>query len=62
MSSEFSRKAVINFLQLSFLEFDVNVWKIISSIQRFFNVTKYIEIIVETSLLKMPAGLQIWLK
>ena len=52
----------MNFLQLSFLEFDVNVWKKISSIQRFFNVTKYIEIIVETSLLKMPAGLQIWLK
>ena len=36
----------MNFLLLSFLEFDVNVWKKISSIQRFFNVTKYMEIIV----------------
>ena len=31
------------FLQLSFLEFDVNVFKAILSIQRFFNLTEYRE-------------------
>ena len=34
------------FLQLSFLEFDVNVFKAILSIQRFFNLTEYREVIV----------------
>ena len=49
MSSEFTREVVTTFLfyQLSFLEFDVNVFKAILSIQRFFNLTEYREVIVK---------------
>ena len=49
MSSEFTREVVMTFLfyQLSFLEFDVNVFKAIRSIQRFFNLTEYREVIVK---------------
>ena len=35
------------FCQLSFLEFDVNVLKAILSIQSFFNLTEYREVIVK---------------
>ena len=49
MSSEFTREVVTTFLfyLLSFLEFDVNVFKAILSIQRFFNLTEYREVIVK---------------
>ena len=49
MSSEFTREIVMTFLfyQLSFLEFDVNVFKAILSIHRFFNLTEYREVIVK---------------
>ena len=42
MSSEFTHKVVF-----SFLEFDVNVFKSILSIQRFFNLTEYREVILK---------------
>ena len=35
------------FYQLSFLEFDANVFEAIVSIQRFFNLTEYREVIVQ---------------
>ena len=49
MSSEFTRKGQLlrNFCQLSFLEFDVNIFKAILSIQRFFNLTEYREVIIK---------------
>ena len=43
MSSEFTW----NFCQLRFLEFDVNVFKTILSIQRIFNLTKYWEVVTK---------------
>ena len=50
-----------NFCQLSFLEFDSNVFIAILSIhnQRFFNLTKYREVIVNNSLLTLYAEMQI---
>ena len=42
-------------LQLSFLEFDVIVFKAILSIQRFFNLTEYREVIVT---IHFPLGMQ----
>ena len=78
MSSEFLSK-VDNFLrnQISFVKFDVNVFKAILSIQRFFNLTEDREVIAKIhcslgmqecrlefdwySLLIMHAGLQIWI-
>ena len=58
MSSEFLSK-VDNFYQISFLKFDVNVFKAVSSIQRFFNMTEDREVIAKNSLLIMHAGMQI---
>ena len=42
MSSEFTHEVVF-----SFLEFDVNVFKSILFIQRFFNLTEYREVILK---------------
>lgn len=44
-----------NLCQLSFLEFDVDVFEAILSIQKYFNLTEYIEVIVKknTSSLRM---------
>ena len=42
-------------LQLSFLEFDVIVFKAILSIQRFFNLTEYREVIIK---IHFPLGMQ----
>ena len=49
MSSEFTCEVVMTFLfyQLSFLEFDANVFKAIASTQRFFNLTEYREVFVQ---------------
>ena len=45
MSSEFTHKLVMtNLYQLCFLEFDVNVFKEILSIQTFFNLIEYREV------------------
>ena len=45
MSSEFTiEREQWNFYLLRFLEFDVNVFKAILSIQRFFNLTEYREV------------------
>ena len=41
----------LQFLLAQFLEFDVNVFKAILSIQRFFNLTEYREVIGKNSLL-----------
>ena len=58
MSSEFTREVVMTFLfyQLSFLEFDVNVFKAILSIQSFFNLTEYREVILKK--IHSPLGMQ----
>ena len=46
-----------NFYQLSFLDFDGNVFRAILSIQNFFNLTEY----RQDSLLITHAGMQIWI-
>ena len=48
-----------NSSQLSFLEFDVNVFEASLSFQRYFNPTEYREVIVRNSLLITHAGMQI---
>ena len=55
MGSEFTREVVTTFLfyQLSFLEFDVNVFKAILSIETFFKLTEYREVIIKNLLLIM---------
>ena len=50
-----------NFYQVSFLEFDVNIFKEILSIQRFFNLTEYREVMVKYSLLITYAEMQNWI-
>lgn len=47
------------FYQLSILDFDGNVFKVIFSIQKFLNLTKFREVIVKLSLLITHAGTQI---
>ena len=44
-----------------FLEFDLNVFKAILSIQRFFNMTEYWEVETQNSLLFRHARMQIWI-
>ena len=52
MSSEFTlEREQWNFYLLRFLEFDVNVFKAILSIQRFFNLTEYRAVSSKKSLL-----------
>ena len=50
MSSEFTCEVVRKFLPGQFLEFDINVLKVILSIQRFFNLTEYRKVIIINSL------------
>jgi len=47
--------------KLSFLEFDVNVFEAILSIQRYFNLTGYIEVMVKKYQLITHAGMKIWI-
>ena len=52
MSNEFTLgREQWNFYLLRFLEFDVNVFKAILCIQRFFNLTEYREVSLKRSLL-----------
>ena len=65
MSSEFTlEREQWNFYLLRFLEFDVNVFKAILSIQRIFNLTEYREVSLKKSLLIMhmwkKADLKYW--
>ena len=60
MSSELIRKRLIlNFYQLSFLEF-VNVFKAILAIHPIFNLIEYKQVIITNSLL-LCAGMQTWI-
>ena len=60
MSGEFTHEVAMKFLpaQVS-LNYAVNVFEAILYIKRFFNLTKYRDIIVKHSLLITHAGMQI---
>ena len=45
--SEFTREVLMKFLPAQFSRIDVNVFKAVLDIQRFFNLTEYREVIVK---------------
>ena len=58
-SSEFTREVLVKFLPAQFSLIDVNVFKAVLYIQRFFSLVEYRELIIKTSLLVTYAGMKI---